>query len=238
MEKPPAQTNAFTDKGRLLQVEYAIKNVQKAGTIAGIACRDGVVLIGVNLSATDSLEKIYKINKRVFCAVAGVFGDALRLIKIARHSSALISENIGELPRLSVLCDSVAKAKQECTHRGGSRPFGVSFLYAGYEDGEYMLYSTDPSGTVNRWSACSYGENENSINNYLRNDPPHPEITTQDGLSRLMHALDSARESTLDTADKMEILIFQNDGSRLLKKEEIQDILRVLIAERNSSENL
>lgn len=236
MDNAQTKTNTFTDEGRLLQAEYAIKNVSKAGTIAGIACSDGVVLLGINPSPSETLEKIYKLNDEVFCAVAGVFGDALRIIKFARFTSLSISEKICQLPDISVLCDAISGKKQLYTLKGGSRPFGVSLLYSSFENDEYVLYSTDPSGTVNRWKAWAFGKNSDGITNGLRNELPEQEMDVEDGLIYLLRMIDKAKEMAPELADSMEVLIFKRDEQKIMEKDKIKEIIERLIEERRETD--
>jgi 20S proteasome subunit alpha 3 len=225
MTDSQATSNTFTDEGRLLQAEYAIKNVNKAGTIAGIVCKDGVVLLGINPSKSATLEKIYALDSNTYCAVAGIFSDALRLVKYARLSSANIHETLGQCPRTTVLCDKIGAEKQRYTQYAGSRPFGVSFLYSGYEKGEYVLCSTDPSGTVGKWTACAFGSDDAAINSKIINDIENKPYTLEEGVRFLFKCIGQAREWTTATEEKMEVLLYKKEGSRIMKVEEIKKIL-------------
>lgn len=224
--------NTFTDDGRLLQAEFAIKNVSEAGTIAGLVCTNGVILLGINPTKSTTVEKIYRINENTFSAVSGIFGDALRLIKFSRLESANIKETIGVCPKISVLCDSIAREKQKYTQMVKARPFGVSFLFSGYEDGEYVLYSTDPSGTINRWKACCFGMDSDSINGGLRNDLPDGEMSLETGLVNLLKIVGKAKEWSSDSAEKMEILLFSEHGPKMMDVEEIKAIIQSIEEER------
>ncbi len=52
--------------------------------------------------------------------------------------------------------------KQSYTQHGGLRPFGVSFLYAGYDRHHgFQLYLSDPSGNYGGWKATAIGQNHN-----------------------------------------------------------------------------
>jgi len=226
MEEEQVSGNVFTEEGRLMQAEYAIKNVNKAGTIIGLLCTDGVILLGINSTETNSIEKIYQINSSAYCAVAGIFSDAMRLISHARLVSENIKETIGSEPSLSVLCDDIADYKQYYTHQQGARPFGVSFLYAGYTADDYHLYSTDPSGTVNTWRAKAFGKDEEAINSSLRSNIGDQTFDLKSGVNFLIGSYAKAKEMTEEIAKKMEILIFNSAGSRFLAVEEIKEIIR------------
>lgn len=225
MNEQQINRNTFTDDGRLLQAEFAIKNVSKAGTIAGLVCTDGVILLGINPFKATTSEKIYQISEKVFLAVSGIFGDALRLIKFSRLECAKIKEIIGTYPKVSVLCNSISKEKQKYTQMVGARPFGVSFLFSGCEDNRYVLYSTDPSGTINRWKACCFGMDSDSINGGLRNDLPDDGMSLETGVVSLLRIIGKAREWSSDSAERMEILLFSENRSRMMGTEEIRAII-------------
>lgn len=218
-------TNSFTEEGRCLQPEYAIKGLAEAGTIAALACSDGVVLLGINPCPTVTKEKIYKLNDAMYCAVAGIFSDAHRLIKFARQSSANIVESIGKLPRPSVVCGAIAQEKQYYTQRAGVRPFGVAFLYCGHENNEYAVYSTDPTGTVNRWRAWAYGKDGDVINCTLRNDLPAEQLTMDQGVEALFKVLTKARENPPDCAQRMEVLLYKKEHARFMEVNEIERLI-------------
>jgi 20S proteasome subunit alpha 3 len=96
------------------------------------------------------------------CAVAGITSDANILINYARlvaqryffsyqaraacqrvcwPVTTPLQEPIPVEQLLRTLCD----LKQSYTQFGGLRPFGVSFLFAGYDEHhEYQLYQSDP----------------------------------------------------------------------------------------------
>lgn len=225
MSTQQATSNTFTDDGRLLQAEYAIKNVSEAGTIAGVVCRDGVVMLGINSEPSQSVEKIYEIGGGVYCSVAGVFSDALRLVKYARLSVAEMKNKLKRDPGVKNVCYCVASEKQKYTQGAGSRPFGVSLLYCGKNEGEYSLYSTDPSGTINRWRACAYGKDEDSINSGMRNSVPDVGMSVKEGMRWMLEVISKARENPSDIAERIEILEYSENGASMVNKEEISKMI-------------
>lgn len=218
------QTNAFSEEGRLLQAEYAIKGVKEAGTIIGLVCTNGVILLGINPTKASSLEKIYQINKNSFVAVSGIFSDALRLIKFARLESCTIKEKIGFIPKVSVLTELMSAEMQYYTQIVSARPFGVCLLYSGYEEDEYVLYSTDPSGTVNRWKAICYGSDDESINSLLRNEIKDTEISVDQGLHILFKIILKAREWNKNFYENIEVLVHNHEGPKILSVSELKEL--------------
>lgn len=56
---------------------------------------------------------------------------------------------------------SVCNYKQAYTQFGGLRPFGVAFVFAGWDEHHgFQLYQSDPSGNYSGWKATVIGEPE------------------------------------------------------------------------------
>lgn len=228
------KTNTFNEEGRLLQVEFAIKNVSKAGTIIGYVCTDGVVLIGINQEETNGqLEKIYQLSENVYCAVSGLFSDAMRLKRYAQVKAQETIELYDTECPIKVLCRKIGEEKQRFTHYRGSRPFGVSLLYCGADSNGYVLMSTDPSGSINQWKGMCFGENEDAINNGMRNDLPDEPVDMVTGTKEILKILSKVRECGPKEADKFEILHFTLENKKFLARDEILELLKNSKAETN-----
>lgn len=53
----------------------------------------------------------------------------------------------------------------------GMRPFGTSFLYAGWDKHfGYQLYQSDPSGNYTGWKATCIGDNHATATSILKTD--------------------------------------------------------------------
>ena len=183
----------FSPDGRLLQVEYAKKTVRQGSTAIGMVCSDGVLLVTDKrivdtLIVPESVEKIFQIDDHIGATAAGILSDARVLIeraqlKAQQHMVTYDSE-IDTLTIVKDICD----LKQICTQSGGLRPFGVSILVAGIDNGEGRLYETDPTGIYFRYKATAIGEGEVEVENILHKEYK-PEITIEDGLKLSIKAL-------------------------------------------------
>jgi hypothetical protein len=104
-------------------------------------------------------------------AVAGMTADANILINYARQAAQqyLLTYN-SDIPCEQLvrrLCD----LKQGYTQHGGLRPFGVSFIYAGWDNQrQFQLYQSNPSGNYGGWKATSVGANNASAQSLLKQD--------------------------------------------------------------------
>src|SRR5271169_3254274 len=183
------RTTIFSPEGRLYQVEYAMEAISHAGTAIGVLATDGIVLAAEKkvtsklLEQDSSAEKLYVLNEysRLFqftanlsatiCAVAGMTADANILINTARVYAQqylyTYDDNIPCEQLVKRLCD----LKQGYTQTGGLRPFGVSFIYAGYDTIHgFQLYQSNPSGNYGGWKATSVGANNASAQSLLKQD--------------------------------------------------------------------
>src|SRR3989338_2470899 len=81
----------FSPEGRIYQVEYAQKNVEKVSTVLGIVFANGVVLAAgkqiQRLLVPESAEKISEIDKHIAIGSCGILADARNLVDFARIKS-------------------------------------------------------------------------------------------------------------------------------------------------------
>jgi 20S proteasome subunit alpha 3 len=172
-----SSTTTFSPEGRLHQVEYAIEAINNAGTCVGILAKDGVVMASEKkltsslLAPAKSSEKTYKLCQHAACNVAGLTADANILIDQARLQAGRYNYKYCEPIPMEQLVEHVCNYKQAYTQYGGLRPFGVAFLFAGY-DAHYgfQLYQSDPSGNYSGWKATVIGANNQSGKSLLKNE--------------------------------------------------------------------
>jgi len=183
----------FSPDGRLLQVEYAKKTVKQGSTAIGIVCTDGVVLVTDkrivdSLVVPESVEKIFEIDEHIGATASGILSDARVLIERAqvRAQQHRVTYD-SAIDTLSVVKD-IANLKQLCTQSGGLRPFGVSILVAGIDNGDVKLFETDPTGIYFQYKASVIGEGEEEVEDILHKKYKD-DITVDDGLRLAMSAL-------------------------------------------------
>ena len=84
----------------------------------------------------------------------------------------------------------------------GQRPFGVSFLLAGWDvTYGFQIYQTDPSGNYAAWKAQCIGQNSASAQNILKTDYKE-ELTLKEGLTLAVKLMEKTMESTTVSVDK------------------------------------
>ena len=141
----------------------------------------------------------------------------------------------------------VCNYKQFYTQRGGLRPFGVAFLFAGYDDHHgFQLYQSDPSGNYSGWKATVIGANNQAGKSLLKaeykTDGDEEEVpNVQEALKLAVKVLNKTMDgtTTAGAAEKMELytMTLESGGCvhHILNKEEAQNVIDAVEAEAASA---
>lgn len=143
----------------------------------GILAKDGIVMASERritsglLAPAKTSEKTYPLARHAACNVAGLTADANILIDQARLRAGRYQYQYQEPIPIEQLVEYVCNYKQYYTQRGGLRPFGVAFLFAGYDEHYgFQLYQSDPSGNYSGWKATVIGSNNQAGKSILKSD--------------------------------------------------------------------
>ncbi|KAK4525608.1 hypothetical protein GAYE_SCF15G3517 [Galdieria yellowstonensis] len=205
-----SRTTIFSPEGRLYQVEYAMEAISHAGAAVGVLSQEGVVLaaekkiISKLLETSKSTEKMYAIDRHLACAVAGITADANILIGRARITAQRYFYTYQEPIPVEQLVQRLCDLKQGYTQFGGLRPFGVSFLFAGWDRHYgFQLYQSDPSGNYGGWKATAIGANSTAAQSILKTDY-QDDISLKDALKLTVKVLGKTMDSAQLTSEKLE----------------------------------
>ncbi|KAL3764108.1 hypothetical protein ACHAWU_003920 [Discostella pseudostelligera] len=266
-----SSTTTFSPEGRLHQVEYAIEAINNAGTSVGILAKDGVVMASEKkitsglLAKARTSEKTYKLCPHATCSVAGLTADANILIDQARLRAARYAYQYQEPIPLESLVEHVCNYKQAYTQYGGLRPFGVAFLFAGYDEAHgFQLYQSDPSGNYSGWKATVIGANNQAGKSLLKTEygvskkkDGDDEMKTEDDVPALTDAviempdvaeacrlavkvLNKTMDGAVASAEKLELftMSLDEDGNcvhKILTEEEAKAVIAEVEAESASA---
>lgn len=119
--------NHFSDKGSLLQVEYALKATTLGSpVIAAKACNGDLVIGFQSLDVTRSLldrrsvNKLAKVDDNTWVAFSGLSGDGDALIKEARIFSISYASTFGVGPSVGAVARYIASIQHKITLSGGT----------------------------------------------------------------------------------------------------------------------
>jgi 20S proteasome subunit alpha 3 len=199
---------------------------------------EGVVLATEKLEVSFLLEentiseKIYCIDKHLYCVVSGLSADANFLIDLAREEAQKHRLKFREPMPIEQLIVYICDVKQYYTQAGSSRPFGAAFLFAGYDSqNKYQLYSTDPSGNYAGWKATAIGTNNIAANSFLKQEYKET-LSLKEGLSIALRALVKTMETTDPSAKKIELVtIALNANGEVKGKTLVEEEIAQLITE-------
>src|SRR5271156_4296740 len=171
--------------------------------LTGASATNGIVLATEKKSSSPlidppSLSKVSLITPNIGMVYSGMGPDYRVLVDKARKVSHTGYKRIyNEYPPTRILVQDVARVMQEATQSGGVRPYGVSLLIAGWDDGIEpesedaatsdthpddkklsgktggilkggpMLYQVDPSGSYYPWKATAIGKSATKAKTFL-----------------------------------------------------------------------
>eukprot|EP01018_Ginkgo_biloba_P040307 Gb_22754 [translate_table: standard] len=206
-----SRTTIFSPEGRLYQVEYAMEAIGNAGAALGVLAKDGVVLVGEKrvtsklLQTSKSTEKMYKIDDHVACAVAGIMADAIILVDTARVQTQRYNYAYQEPMPVEHLVQSLCDTKQGYTQFGGLRPFGVSFLFAGWDKNfGFQLCVSDPSGNYEGWKAAAIGAHNQAAQTMLKEEYKD-DITREEAIQLALKVLSKSMDIVSLPSNKVEV---------------------------------
>lgn len=98
---------------------------------------------------------------------SGLGPDNRVLVRKARKKAQAYYQIYKEEIPSHILVREIAAIMQEFTQSGGVRPFGVSLLYAGFDEDGPHLYQIDPSGAYFGWKATAIGKDSVNAKTFL-----------------------------------------------------------------------
>eukprot|EP00126_Sphaerothecum_destruens_P015228 Sdes_comp9160_c0_seq1m630 len=221
----------FSPSGKLVQIEYALQAVQKGRTSIGIKASNGVVIATEKkmpsiLMDETSLQKVSKVSANSGLVYSGMGPDSRVLTNKARKSAQSYYQVYQEVIPVSQLVREIASVMQEFTQSGGVRPFGISLLVAGWDEGKPHLYQVDPSGSYFAWKATAIGKNFLNAKTFLEKRYTDG-IELEDAIHNAILTLKEGFEGQL-TEHNIEIGICDSEGFRTLQPSEIKDYLAAI----------
>jgi len=156
--------------------------------------------------------------------------DANILINKARLTCQRYMFAYQEKVPVEYLVQHICDHKQQYTQFGGLRPFGVSYLFAGWDKHYgFQLYQTDPSGNYGGWKATSIGANSAAAASILKSDYKDG-IDLNEALALTIKVLTKTMDSTTLSPDKLEITtLSKKDGvvvQHELTTKELESLLK------------
>lgn len=151
-------------------------------------------------------------DSNIIAGVAGITSDANSLINHARTAAQQHLLTYDTAIPVELLAQRLCDTKQGYTQYGGLRPFGVSLLYAGYDEHYgFQLYHSDPSGNYSGWKATCVGANSGTAQSLLKQEYKDG-MGVQDAVGLVLRTMSKTMDSTTLGSEKCECFFFFMDG--------------------------
>ncbi|OXB60136.1 hypothetical protein ASZ78_013169, partial [Callipepla squamata] len=209
--------------GKLVQIEYALAAVAAGAPSVGIKAANGVVLATEKkqksiLYDERSVHKVEPITKHIGLVYSGMGPDYRVLVHRARKLAQQYFLVYHEPIPTAQLVQRIASVMQEYTQSGyvffwkseeggGVRPFGVSLLICGWNEGRPYLFQSDPSVSIL----------------HLYNE----DLELEDAIHTAILTLKESFEGQM-TEDNIEVGICNEAGFRRLTPTEVKDYLAAI----------
>ncbi|XP_077290872.1 proteasome alpha2 subunit [Arctopsyche grandis] len=218
----------FSPSGKLVQIEYALSAVAAGAPSVGIKVRNGVVIATENkhkstLYESESVYKVEMVTPHSGLVYSGMGPDYRLLVKRARKMAQEYYLVYGQQIPTAQLVQRVATVMQEYTQSGGVRPFGVSLLICGWDDGRPYLFQCDPSGAYFAWKATAMGKNHINGKTFLEKRY-NENLELEDAVDTAILTLKEGFEGQM-TAENIQIGICDEKGFKRLTPSEVKDYL-------------
>jgi 20S proteasome subunit alpha 7 len=212
--------STFSPNGRVFQVEYAAKAVEKSGTALGVRCKDGVVLgceksIMSKMLLASSNRRIHTVDLHAGLALSGLAADARQLVNKARSEAQEYRSFYGsEIPG-KVLNDRLAGHVHNHTLYWHSRPYGCSVLLATYDEGNGpQLYGIEPSGVSYRYFAVAIGKYKQGSSSELEK-LDFTKLTVKEAVNHVARIIYKLHDEVKDKELELELSWVCDESNRL-----------------------
>lgn len=223
----------FSPDGRVYQVEYAFEAVRRGWTAIGIKTKTAALVAAEKrkispLSDESTIQKIFKIDDHIGASYAGMAGDGRILINYAIQQALLHRFYYDEPISVEYVTKLVCDIKQLYTQHAGVRPFGVSIIFAGVDDGGPQLFMTEPSGRYLGYYATAIGEKSNVVLEFLEKNYKY-DLDVNETIKLALQAIVGIIESRpLENYIELGYADIYTRTFRILKPDEIRMYLKEL----------
>lgn len=154
-------SSTFSPDGRLFQVEYATKAVEKESLAVSVRCSDGVLFaVEKNLASPlltpSSNSRVFWIDQHIACAAVGYRPDCYAAVVKARNEAERYLATFGVKISVQELVSRLSETFHGSHAWMGIRPYASTLMF-GSLDGP-TLYALEPNGQYFGYSGCCFGK--------------------------------------------------------------------------------
>lgn len=225
--------NAFSEKGTLYQVEYALEAAKKGLPCALAVSKEGIAMAAAKrvpekLMDTEYVSSFSLIGNMV-SITSGYTMDVQHTVAALKKSYVDLKYDIGKAPPADILARRTADKWQELTQKSYRRLPAVSMAIAECTKEKRSIYYTDCSGVLFPYKGVAFGENAavmmKCMEKVFKDD-----LSKEEALEVVLITLSEALGSDY-LATHVEVAFLDNQNLERLSTDRI-DALLVQIAEK------
>lgn len=210
----------FSPEGHLLQVKYAEKTVRLGSASIGMICSDGLFILADKriedkLIISKSASKVYEIDSHIISSVAGIVSDARVLIEKSQVLAQQHRITYDSPIEPELIIKEISNIKQQFSQYGGARPFGVSLMVGGINNGKPELYTSDVTGNYFGYTANAIGEDDEKIKEKLR-EVYNKDLTIKKGVKLALDIFKNIQGEKFNI-NKFELVFIEKDNVKIQK---------------------
>jgi 20S proteasome subunit alpha 7 len=159
----------FSPDGKLFQVEYAAKAVDKEAISIGVHCSDGI-LLAVEKPLTSALltpgsnPRIHLVDYHIACATCGYRPDCYAAVVKAREEARSYLDSFGDEIPVAELVARLAFHFHSAHGFAAIRPYGCGLILGSATE----LYAIEPNGQYFGYFAVCFGKESTLARNELQ----------------------------------------------------------------------
>lgn len=115
----------------------------------------------------NTICNIFHLTPYIGCVATGMQADCASLVQRARYEAANFKYKYGLDISVEALTRRLSDLAQVYTQNAEMRPLGVSLILISHEDGQPLVYKTDPAGYYSGYRGCSVGVKAIEVQNFL-----------------------------------------------------------------------
>lgn len=212
----------LSQEGRIYQLEYASKAIEKASTVLGIIFKDGVVLLSEKIRQSKAIihgsnPTVYSIAPHIGLAICGMLPDGRNIMSRAKLEASSYLKTYGIPITGKILCERLAIYIHAHTCHWGARPFGCCVLVSSCDNGKYHLYMVENSGNFYEYYSASNGKGKQFCRAEVeKNNYAVRETTVGNGINDALKILVKSYEGEKDTEYDVGVISNATNGEHQL----------------------
>ena len=206
------------------EIIMTTEDMKKTGTTTlGMIVKDGVIIATEQratmgtLIAHKSTKKLYKIDRHMALATAGLVGD---LQVLARYLNA--EANLYRLKRdMQIPVQSAATLMSNILNQRKFYPYYVQLILGGYDDSGGHVYSLDAAGGAIPDKYTAAGSGSPYVFGVLE-DNYREGLSTDEGVDIAVRAITAAKNRDSASGGMISVAVITKEGFKAIPEEEVK----------------